>query len=99
MTSTTKKSVIYTIVFSALAIVFALLYYFHAIAKMDLALTFVYVAYFAGVALLYNGTYMIRRHNIKGGLTSVIAGIVSVLGSASYLIYGIVTETIVLFAK
>lgn len=96
--SIAKKNVIFTMIFSVFAIVFALLYHFKVISKMDLALAFIYVTYFVGLALIYNGCYFAKKANKPVAITSFVIGFLAILGAACYLLYGLITETIVLFA-
>lgn len=85
------------IIFSIFAIFFALLYYFDFISTMDLFLSVTYVAYFVGIALMYNGAYTREHSKTKATALSFIVGACFILASIGMLIYGLMTGTVILF--
>ena len=97
MSSASKKCIFMGIFFSVFAVSFAILHYFNIIRDMDLMLAVIYVAYFAGVALLYNGAYIRERSNSKATLFCFLIGTLFVLASTALLIYGIIAGRIFLF--
>ncbi len=93
-TKASKRYLFMGILFGILAIFFALMYYFNVIQTLDLLLSVVYVMYFAGLALVYNGAYC-KTHQYKVGFTlSLIAGIMLIVASVVLLIYGLSTGQI-----
>lgn len=95
-TSNTKKYIWLGITFSVLAILFAILYYVNIISTMDLFLAVTYVAYFVGLALLYNGAYNRAKNHKNATLINFILGVLFILLSTGMLIYGFATGTVLL---
>lgn len=97
MSKSTKKYIIYCVIFCIIAITFSLLYAFDLIANLDLVLTGVYVSYFAGIALLYNGGYTREQNHIRSSLSNFILGFLFIGVSIGLLIYGIINGNILFF--
>lgn len=95
--SRTTKSVLMGIIFGSLAIVFAILYHFNLIKEMDLLLAGTYIAYFVGLALLYNGAYLREYDKTASTVINFIFGFICISLSIALLVYGLVNGTIVLF--
>jgi len=97
MSSIAKRYIILGIFFSVFAVAFAILHYFNIIRDMDLMLAVIYVAYFAGVALLYNGAYLRDKSRSKSTGFCFAIGMLFIVLSTALLIYGIVAGRIYLF--
>lgn len=97
MSRTSKRYLILAIIFSITTIVFGLLYHFKVISRMDLNLSVIYISYFVGIALLYNGAYHREHSQTKATTFNFLFGILFILVSIGLLIYGFVTGTIILF--
>lgn len=84
-----KKFLILGIVFSVLAIAFALFYYFDVIRFLDNYLALVYVIYFVGLALMFAGSYV--QNNPLARLILIIISILLIVASTIMLIVGFAT--------
>ncbi len=88
MTRLMRSNVLTGIFFCLMAILFSLLYYFNVIKNMSLILAVVYVTYFVGLAMFYNGAYCRKQaKNISSTLCMVCGG-AFVIVSTALLIYG-----------
>ena len=74
-----KKYILLGTVFGILSITFALLYHYKVISTLNLFTCVTYVVYFAGLALLYNGS---------------LSKTIMIVASAVLLIYGFATDNI-----
>ena len=86
MDSQQKKYLVLGIVFSTLAIAFALIYYFNVIRFLDSYLALVYVIYFVGLALMFAGSYV--RNNHFARLVLILTSIAMIIASTIMLIIG-----------
>lgn len=91
LTKSSKKYLWLGITFSLLAVLFAVLYYVNIISTMDLFLAVTYVAYFVGLALLYNGAYCRERSHKNSTILNFVLGCLFILLSTGMLIYGFAT--------
>lgn len=96
-TKTAKRSLLYVIFFSAIAITFGLIYYFGLIKGLNTIMAVSYVIYFVGLALIFNGTYCKETNRPKAKLINYLAGMIFILGAAGVLIYGFTTGTVQLW--
>lgn len=94
LTRDAKKYIIFGCVFGALAITFALLYYFNVISTLNLFTCVTYVVYFAGLALFYNGGLAREKGNRATSIASYLCATVFVVAAAVLLIYGFATDNI-----
>ena len=95
--SNTKRYICFGIIFSIFAITFALLYFFKVITTLDLYLAVVYVSYFAGIALLYNGGYSREKDRLGSSVSNFLLAFVFIGASITMLIVGLINGTIVLW--
>lgn len=92
-----KKYLFFGIFFGACAIAFSLLYYFNVIKNLDLFLAVIYVIYFTGVALFFNGGYCREKGNVNAKRINYIISFLCVAGATALLIYGLVIGKVSLF--
>ncbi len=92
-----KKYILLGSVFGILAITFALLYYFNVIATLNLFTCVTYVVYFAGLALLYNGSLSNEKGNRVVSILSYLGATILIISAAVLLIYGFATDNISMF--
>lgn len=81
--------------FGLMTILFALLYYFNVIKNMSLVLAVVYVTYFVGLALFYNGAYCRKQAKTISSTLCMVSGGAFVVASTVLLIYGFCAGLIV----
>ena len=89
-----KKYIILGSVFGILAITFALLYYYKVITTLNLFTCVTYVVYFAGLALLYNGSLSKTKGNKVVSVLSYLGATIMIVSAAVLLIYGFATDNI-----
>ncbi len=94
MAQTSKKFLVLGLLFSAFAILFSILYYLNVISTLDLFLSVTYVAYFVGLALLYNGAYNKEKKHKKATAVNYLIGLLFVVVAIGMLIYGFSTGLI-----
>lgn len=92
-----KKCMGFGIIFSLAAVVFAVLYHFNLIKSLDSFLALTYVAYFVGLALMYNGGYHREYRRTPSALISFVLGFLFIILAIVLLVYGLVQGYIVLF--
>ncbi len=97
-TKASKRYVVFGIIFSIVAILFAILYCFKIISTMDVFLAVTYVSYFVGIALMYNGGYHRENGHTKATALNFLIGGVFILLSIALLVYGFVSGTVTLFS-
>lgn len=97
MLTNSKRYLWLGVMFCLFALLFTILYYLDLIKTLDLFLCVVYVAYFVGLALMYNGAYNRAKERTKSTLLNFIFGAIFMILAIGLLIYGLITETIVLF--
>lgn len=97
MEKSSKKYLIFGIIFSLFAITFGLLHYFKVIKSLDLFLSVTYIAYFVGIALLYNGAYNRNYNRTKSTLLNFVLGGIFILAAIVMLIYGLATGIVIMF--
>ncbi|MBE7075962.1 MAG: hypothetical protein E7375_02725 [Clostridiales bacterium] len=85
------------ILFSLFAITFAILNHFNIISTMDLMLAVIYVGYFVGLALYYNGGFTREKDRPGASMLNFLLGTVFIVASIVLLIIGLVNGTIILF--
>lgn len=85
------------IFFCLATIVFVLLYQFNVFTQLTPFLTCMYVLYFIGLALLYNGTFNKSRGNVVASKICYTISTLFILGSTGMLIYGFISGQISLF--
>lgn len=93
----TKRYIGLGIMFCLFTLLFTVLYYVDAIKTLDLMLCVTYVSYFVGIALMYNGAYTRAQGKTKSTILNFAFGGLFIILAIGLLIYGLVTETIVLF--
>ncbi len=75
MSKTTRRYLLYGLMFCLSAVLFVLLYYFNVIKNLNLTLTTVYVGYFVGLALLFNCAYCKKNlHNASAWVNGLCGG-------------------------
>lgn len=97
MVKSQKFSLALGIFFCLLTVLFVVFYYFNVFEQLTTFITCIYVAYFIGLAFLYNGNFN-KAHDHK--TTTKICYALStlfILGSTAMLIYGFITGQISLF--
>ncbi len=92
-----KRFIALSILCALGAIVFTVLYFTNAVANFSLSLAVIYVSYFCGIALLYNGGFSKEQNKINSARVNLILGILFVLLSVIMLIYGFTTEQIAFY--
>lgn len=97
MKSETKRFLFLAIVFSAVTILFALLYHFRVISNMDLYLAVTYTCYFVGIALFYNGAYTRNKDKTNATKLNFLFGVIFTLVAIALLTIGLVRGDIVMF--
>jgi len=93
----TKRYLWLGTIFSIFAVVFAVLYFFNIITTLDLYLAVVYVAYFAGIALFYNGGYTREREKLGASVSNFLLGFIFIGAAVVMLVIGFVNGTILLW--
>lgn len=88
MSKATKRYLVYGILFCLGAILFAVLYYCHVIKHLNLILASVYVAYLAGLGLIFNCAYNKKHLHTTSAWISGIFGTLLLIGSIVLLIIG-----------
>ena len=83
-----KKSLAFGIVFSVLAIIFAVIYYFNILKFMDSYLALTYVVYFVGLALMFAGSYV--QHKVSAKTILWILSVVLIVAAIVMLVIGLV---------
>ena len=89
MSKITKRYLFYGLTLCLFALAFALLYYFKVIKNLNLLLTVVYVAYFAGLGLIVNCVYCKKRHHTVSAVLNGVLGAIFLIGSVVLLIIGL----------
>lgn len=84
-----KKFVILSVMFCLLAILFFVLFELSVIKNMTLYLALVYVAYFAGLALLYNSMNLRQSNKRKSANVTLVFSLIIILTSIVLMIYGL----------
>lgn len=97
MQKASKRYLIMGIIFSLMSILFLVLYHFKFIKTLNLMLTLVYVLFFVGVALLYNGAYLRTLNKNKSTAINFFVSILLMVVSMGLLIYGLSSGAIDLF--
>lgn len=97
MIKSEKFSLTLSIFFCIATLVFVLLYYFNVFSQLTTFLTSIYVLYFIGLAVLYNGTFNKTRGNIVASKICYTISSLFILGSTALLIYGFISGQISLF--
>ena len=92
-----KKYVGFGVLFSLLAIAFALLYYFKVIKMLDLYLAVIYVVYFTSIALFYNSGLCREKGKHVAKRLNFILGLICIITATTLLIYGFVTGKVSMF--
>lgn len=93
----TKSYSLFAILFSITTILFFVLFKLKIISSLDLFLAVIYITYFVGLAIFYNGGYLKEHGNKKSSNLNFIFGVLFVLISFAGLIYGFATGLIELF--
>ena len=92
-----KRYVGLAIIFCVGALAFFLLYYFKAIKTLDMFNVGTYIAYFVGIAFLYNGAFEREFDKIRSAKINFVAGILFLIAAIVLLSVGLATGKIVLF--
>lgn len=92
-----KRYVGLATIFCVGAIIFFLLYYFKAVSTLDMFNVGTYIAYFVGIAFLYNGAFEREFERIRSAKTNFICGILFLIAAIVLLSVGLATGKIVLF--
>lgn len=97
MSRKAKNKMFMVIMFSAFAILFAILHVVGIIKKLDSYLAMTYMTYFLGLAFMYLGSYQKLKEKYSSMRWCFAASIVLILASIVFLIYGLATGEITLF--
>lgn len=92
-----RNSIIFGSIFGLIAVLFALLNYFHVIKTLDLFLAVTYVSYFVGLALFYLGAYCKEKNYKNARILSNLAAVGFTIVAIALLIYGFTTGQISMF--
>ena len=84
-----KKNILFATLFSALAIVFSLLYHFHVVKFLDNFLTLTYILYFIGLALMFTGGYQKNVGNRGYAKLLYTLSIIIILAAMAFIILGL----------
>lgn len=89
MSKSTKRYLIIGLLFCVGAVAFALIYYFKLIKNFNLTLAAVYIGYFVGIGLLFNGSYCKKRLHNTSAIFSSLFGVGFVCFAIVFLIIGL----------
>lgn len=92
-----KNSITMAVIFSAFAIIFAILYVVGAVKNLDSYLALTYMTYFLGLALMYVGNYQKLKQHFKSTKICLVASIALIIFAVVSLIYGLCIGEISLF--
>lgn len=97
MEKKSRNTMIMVILFSTIAIIFAILHVVGIIKNLDSYLAMTYMSYFLGLALMYLSTYHKRNEKYASMYACLIVSIALIAVAVISLIYGLCTGEISLF--
>ena len=97
MSKKARNRVLMVILFSVIAIAFAVVYSLHLIKKLDAFLAMTNLAYFTGLATMYLGSYHKEKQRYTSMRACYILSGVLILGAIVALVYGLAAGEISLF--
>ena len=97
MEKKSRNTMIMVILFSTIAIIFAILNVVGIVKNLDSYLAMTYMSYFLGLALLYLSTYHKRNEKYVSMYACLVASITLIAVAVIALIYGLCTGEITLF--
>lgn len=97
MSKKMKTSIFLVVMFSVIAIAFAVLHILGVVKNLDSYLVMTYMSYFLGLAMMYFTSYHKQKGNVKSMYACLVTCIVLLVISIASLIYGLCTGEITLF--
>ncbi len=89
MSKATKWYLFIGLSFCLVAVLFVLLYHFNVINNLTLMLTSVYVSYFVGIGLMFNGAYCKKNVHDKSAWLNGLLGGAFVIAAIVLLVIGL----------
>ncbi len=91
------RNVFFSLFFCLLTILFAGLYHFKVLSRLDEILTLTYCSYFIGLAFAFNHSFLYEKGKKVSANFNLTLSILLSLFAISLLVYGLITGQIEMF--